>query len=352
MDDSGGKEPTERVPEPAPGDKKDEVAPPKTEAPQASKRVKRRFRKAKEPESLEHDEKVARPKKWYTGIVKDVAISGGIVASLLLVLYLYSGVWPPMVVIESSSMMHGDDSSIGIIDTGDLTLVKKINSRDDVITYVEASTKGNPNYGFKTYSDFGNVIVYKKNGLAETPVIHRAIAWIEYNKTASVNGRFRGDIPDIGVYNVSEYPVPGLKSFGPGPRYELIIHISSILQGSSIPHSGFVTKGDHNTIFVNGQGVDQELLQVVSGRKVEPVKIDWVIGRAEGELPWFGLFKLWITGHNSQSFPKSSVNGLITTVIILIIVPIVIDFVCARWKKKKESRKTARDKSKKKDSGQ
>jgi len=43
---------------------------------------------------------------------------GLIVGGLLLVLYLFSGVWPPMVVIESSSMMHGEDSQVGVIDTG------------------------------------------------------------------------------------------------------------------------------------------------------------------------------------------------------------------------------------------
>jgi len=60
-----------------------------------------------------------------------------------------------------------------------------VDDRSDIVTYVEATCRTDPNYGLKEYGDFGNVIVYRKNGKAETPVIHRAIAWIEYNASAS-----------------------------------------------------------------------------------------------------------------------------------------------------------------------
>lgn len=289
------------------------------------------------------------PRNVAIGILKDVAISGAIVGGLLLVLYLFSGVWPPMVVIESSSMMHGADSQLGVIDTGDLTLVQKVQDRGDIITYIEATCRTNPNYGFKEYGDFGNVIVYRKNGKAETPVIHRAIAWIEYNASASDPSRrfFRGDIPDIGVYNVSEYYV-NVTSYRPENylrQERMLIQISAIFTAtttSPVPHSGFVTKGDHNIPYV-----DQWVLYLQGGVRVEPVKLDWIVGKAQGELPWFGIFKLWITGHDSRAFPPSSVRSLIITIIILVVVPIVMDYVVARWKRQKESRKDARMKLKK-----
>jgi signal peptidase len=294
-----------------------------------------------------HDDKEPKdknesPKNAVMGILKDVVVSAAIVGGLLLVLYAFSGVWPPMVVIESSSMMHGEDSRIGVIDTGDLTLVQKVDERGDIITYVEAASRTNPHYGFREYGDLGNVIVYKKNGKAETPVIHRAIAWIEYNASASDPSRryYRGDLPDIGVFNVSEYYV-NVTSYRPenfGKKERLIIQISAILARSSTPHSGFVTKGDHNIPYV-----DQWVLYLQGGVPVEPVKMEWIVGKAQGELPWFGLFKLWITGHDSRLFPGSSVRNLVMTVIILVIVPIVLDYVIARYKKKRVQKKEGRN---------
>jgi signal peptidase len=256
-----------------------------------------------------------------------------------------------MVVIESSSMQHGSDSQLGVIDTGDLTLVKKVQDQSEIVTYVEATCKTSPHYGFKEYGDFGSVIVYRKNGRAETPVIHRAIAWIEYNVSASdpLRRYFRGDIPDIGVYNVSEYYV-NVTSYRPENYLKqevLVIQISAIFAAtttSSLPHSGFVTKGDHNIPYV-----DQWVLYLQGGVRVEPVKMEWVVGKAQGELPWFGLFKLWITGHDSKTFPPASVNGLIATVVMLIIIPILLDYLVVRWKKKRKSRREARGKNQEND---
>jgi signal peptidase len=290
--------------------------------------------------------KISRPGlSGVLGVVRDVAVSAGIVVLILVSLFAYTGVWPPMVVIESNSMMHGDDSQIGVIDTGDLTLVKSIKERHDVITYVEATCATNPHHGFKTYGDFGNVIVYRKNGLAEIPVIHRAIAWIEYNATAS-NPPFTyvGNIPDIGVYNVTRFT---LNKVG-YQNQSITIDLNQIFSFSAVstshaPHSGFVTHGDHNP-----PGVDQQSLQIRQGTMVEPVKVDWVVGRAEGELPWFGLFKLWITGHSSSVFPESSKNGLIITIFLLIAVPISVDVTVSWNKKRKEKRKDIRQNSRKK----
>jgi signal peptidase len=269
------------------------------------------------------------------GVVRDVVISAGIVVLILVSLYAYTTVWPPMVVIESNSMMHSNDSQIGVIDTGDLTLVKSIKERHDVVTYVEATCATNPHHGFKTYGDFGNVIIYRKNGLAEIPVIHRAIAWIEYDARASNPPyRYAGNVPDLGIFNVTEFTLTKV-----GYQQQTIrINLDSIFRSSAAstsraPHSGFVTHGDHNP-----PQVDQESLRVQQGSMVEPVKVSWVVGRAEGELPWFGLFKLWISGHNPSVFPESSKNGLVITVFLLIAVPVSADLAVSIYKKRKDKR--------------
>ena len=136
------------------------------------------------------------------GLLKDVVVAFVIVIIVMASLWAFSGgIWPPMVVVESESMMHDDDSMIGVIDTGDLTIVKKIHDRHDIVTYVEGNPKyqitwvdrdgthGNQNFSgkispHKTYSDYGDVIIYKKNGMEGTPVIHRAMVWIEANTTS------------------------------------------------------------------------------------------------------------------------------------------------------------------------
>jgi signal peptidase len=282
--------------------------------------------------------------------VRDISVAAIVVVVILAGLYAYCGVWPPMVVIESSSMMHGSDSQLGVIDTGDLTLVKKVQDRSEIITYVEAADPKDPNYGFKTYGDFGNVVIYMKSGQAGTPVIHRAIAWLEYNSSASdpVHNIYKGDLPDIGAYAVAEYTVKGLYTHPQdAARTPLTIHISTIFSNNARygkPHDGFITKGDHNTIFTNGAGADQELLQVSAGVLVEPVRMEWVVGRAEGELPWFGLLKLWISGQPTSTFPSSSATGLIVTIVLLVTVPVALDFLVARYRKRQKDRKQARKK--------
>ncbi len=293
--------------------------------------------------------------------VREIVIAALAVLILLAVLFAYCGVWPPMVVVESSSMMHGSDSQLGVIDTGDLTLVKKVDGRDGIITYVEAANPRDPNFGFKTYGDFGNVIIYQKNGHAGTPVIHRAIAWLEYNASASdpAHGIYRGDLPDIGVHAVTEYTVKGLYSHPPdADKTELTIHISAIFLNNSrhaTPHDGFITRGDHNSIYSTryeaGKGVDQELLHVGEAL-VEPVKPGWVVGRAEGELPWFGLLKLLVSGQPTSTFPASSSTGLVVTIVLLVTVPVALDLVIDRCRKRRKGRREARKKEKTGNDGQ
>ena len=306
---------------------------------------------SKENNGKEAKEKVKAPesrKKVFSGViavVRDITLSAGIVVLILVSLYAYTGVWPPMVVIESNSMMHGNDSQVGVIDTGDLTLVKSIKDRHDVVTYVEATCATNPRHGFQTYGDYGNVIVYRKNGLSDIPVIHRAIAWVEYNESGSCSTRnlYTGDVPDLHLYNVTGFSLTNVGY----QKQTIFVNLASIFRYSMVStshraHDGFVTHGDHNP-----PQVDQESLKVRDGM-VEPVKVGWVVGRAEGELPWFGLFKLWISGHNPSVFPESSKNGLVITVFLLIAVPVSMDLAISLYKKRKESKEQVPKKIKKK----
>lgn len=324
--------------------------------------------RGKRADRAKEEAKIRRKRKEsMVSLAKDVLVAVVIVILVMASLYAYSGgIWPPMVVVESESMMHGDDSEIGIIDTGDLTLVKRISSRDDIVTWVE----GNPEFkaswddeggfqpeekfkgkmaDFRTYGDYGEVIIYRKNGQStevSTPVIHRAIVWIEPNtepdclSSLPMDKVAAANFPDIKnkdhpeglkcVYTLKLKNVGYLKE-------EVVIDVNHVL-GNAIRHkgeafSGFLTKGDHN----RGGSVDQTILD---GGSLAPVKADWVVGEAVGELPWFGALKLVFSGTiPSEKIPPSSWNGLIVTIILIVVIPFILDIISNRMAKKKRSKK-------------
>ena len=284
--------------------------------------------------------------KTVLGFLRDVAIAAGIIGLLLLILFLYTANWPPMVVIESDSMQHGDDSSIGVIDTGDLVLVKRIDSRKEITTYVEGRAKG-----YETYSDYGDVIIYRKNGGSDTPVIHRSVLFLEVNSTT--NSTF--DIPELagleyglegdwfitrseqyGIpltkarwYNISKDYDIYLNSYGFG-KVRLKIDMNNINKSfrSGGIHGGFLTVGDHNAQRDCNRSVDQGLLDAEDG-SVRPVKVDWIVGKGKGELPWFGIVKLKVSG-NTNEFPSTSIYMIFVSLAVVIALPIVIDYIYHR----------------------
>ena len=52
--------------------------------------------------------------------IRETILAGGLIATLITVLVLMTGTWPPMVVIESNSMQHDVNGEVGSIDAGDL----------------------------------------------------------------------------------------------------------------------------------------------------------------------------------------------------------------------------------------
>ena len=119
----------------------------------------------------------------FLSVVRDLFLAFIVVLIVLGALMAYCRVWPPVVVVESGSMMHDAESHIGVIDTGDMVLVRKVNDRSDIVTYPEGEATN-----YRTYGSYGNVIVFNPNGdLNSTPIIHRAILWIEANDTLCVD---------------------------------------------------------------------------------------------------------------------------------------------------------------------
>jgi signal peptidase len=266
--------------------------------------------------------------------IQKVLINIGITAATLLIifslLFAYSSVWPPLVVVESSSMQHSDSRSfIGVIDTGDIVIVKKARG-DNIVTYIEGIARGH-----MTYGEYGDVIIYKKgdNSLS-TPIIHRAICRIIYNATG---GGF--DIPSLSslpewqwkVLPEGEHVWWNLRTvveiYGVGYLNVTVrLDLRSILQyfesHNVTPHGGFITMGDHNVISDNG--ILYGYYDQISIFR-EPVRDDWVVGIARGEIPWFGLLKLWAGGDAPPNVPENSKTNLFITIAAIIVVPIGID---------------------------
>jgi len=268
--------------------------------------------------------------------LRDAGIALALVVCILVAMYAYTGLWPPLVVIESDSMMQNDDntSEIGVIDTGDLVLVKKIDAVSDVKTYMEGYESGH-----KTYGDFGDVIVYKKGGTdTYTPVIHRAMLYLEAN-TDGISYRCEAlqDTPEKWIASPDTdtwYRLTGSLTILDVGYMELnvAIDVNSIIQtftrqGHAV-QSGFITKGDHNS------QIDQ-----IGGIGFRPVELGWIVGKARGEIPWFGLLKLWFTDSLGSPAPANSVRNLWVALALIVISPVLVDIGLTFREKRNISRK-------------
>jgi len=252
--------------------------------------------------------------------LKGVIVALVVVGVIILGLWAYSGIWPPLVVIESPSMQHSSTRSyIGVIDTGDLVIVKKVPGSDSIRPYLESLPSG-----YQTYSEYGDVVIYHPLGNEGiTPIIHRALCWVDYNVTG---GGY--DVPGLQDVPSSMWTVSS------GPKVWYNIHSTLTLNGigyNSVPviidfaiiksHSGASPQGGFITLGDNNHGIVDQMTSICP----QPVQGAWVEGVARGEIPWFGLLKLWISGPAPASVPENSKTNLFISLALIIGVPIALD---------------------------
>ncbi|NLI74553.1 MAG: hypothetical protein GX369_07275 [Euryarchaeota archaeon] len=234
-----------------------------------------------------------------------------------------------MVVIESESMQHSDTTSyIGVIDTGDIVIVKGVKSYEEITTYVEGLANGHHTYGAP-----GDVIIYYREGMSK-PVIHRAMLHLDYNSTS------KGfDIPSLANIPEDKWDVTNGEKVWWNLKDELILYdighanavmridlsaMLSFMANNNNMHGGIITLGDNNWEIIDGTPIaryDQYWMTAMP----EPIMEEWIIGKARGELPWFGLMKLWITGTLPDDTPMNSKRNLVASIGVLIFAPIIID---------------------------
>jgi len=272
----------------------------------------------------------AAMKKVTSDYLISVGITFIIVIAALSVLYAYTGNWPPMVVVESGSMQHSASYAyFGDINTGDVVMVKKVSSASQIITYVQGEASG-----FRSYGEFGNVVIYRPLGDASLPlVIHRAIIYLQYNSTG---GGF--NVPSLALLPISQWAVlspQGRVHYVNNVRYNIEIEdvgythtpvIIPVQQFVGTVHfSGFITMGDYNHAALGLNSTDQSL-----NICPVPVKFGWIRGIAQGYLPYLGLIKLFLSGKMPSSTPKNSIYSAIIIVGAIIAAPFAADEAVAR----------------------
>ncbi len=250
------------------------------------------------------------PNKRFKNIKeKPYLIIAIIFVTIFISISLYAGEWPPISVVESSSMEHSTYWTPGVINTGDMVFVKKVNSVNDIVTYIQGRETG-----YSTYGEYGNVILYKSP--QGTIIIHRAIMYIKWINGKLVINNFSnqtwlkvcGDcvvINDIGFTH---------RNFS--------INVSKFSG-----QSGFITMGDnnlgspyveYNSKFNSYEAADQTIFNY------PPVNLSAVVGVAFGQIPWIGLIKLNILGlehkwPNSADVAKNSYLYLFLTLAFIFV---------------------------------
>ncbi len=263
-----------------------------------------------------------------SGIAREATLAFGLVVLLLGSMWVATGSFPPMVVVESGSMMHEDEGSLGAIDPGDLVLVLNT-ERADIVTFAEATEPGNENFGYESHGMEGDVIIYVKNGLdSYTPVIHRALL------KAIVNSSGGWDVPGTTLRNVDSISWTldySCESYH-GNTYNLSIENWTPL------HEGYLTVGDNNDCMIDQPSANQPQQGsgfFVAGEPVQAVKEEWIRGIASTEIPWLGAAKLVISNTSNQ-VTQTTWRSLIGVIAVIISVPYLLEIVIERREKSTE----------------
>jgi signal peptidase len=170
-------------------------------------------------------------------LAEDILISVAIVGGIAVLLYTVSGIWPPMVAIESGSMEPGmSEGDIVFIVSPSNFVAEGATEQHGVVTHRQGKEDG-----YKTFGEYGDVIVYRPDGSElRTAIIHRPMFYVEEGETYETIGG----------------------------------------QTKVAPHDGFVTKGDANRYYDQEQGLS------------EVVKPEWIEGKAEYRVPYVGNIRL------------------------------------------------------------
>lgn len=231
----------------------------------------------------------------------------------------YTGFTSPFSVVMSQSMQHDTThSEIGIIDTGDVVIVKDP-SKAEICSYIEGTQNG-----YESFGDYGSVIIYNR-GNGQNPVIHRAILWLEYNTntdtwSASTLKNYSGEWsvidPETNNSTKNWSSMRGVLEFTniTNSSKNVKIDLDSLQK-----KSGYLTMGDNpvtNKYFDQSVGIINHLISADDIRSV-----------AVMEIPWIGCIKLMIKGSDNLKYVTNSIPSLIMSFVTIILLVFTFDAV-------------------------
>lgn len=193
-----------------------------------------------------------RTEKTSVSMARDLFLSIAIVLVIAMLLFATTGVWPPLVAVESDSMEEQ-------IMTGDLVIIVEPDrfAHDDAVHgtgVVPAETAEES--GYERFDRPGDVIIFAPNGdRGETPIIHRAIFWVDEGE----DWIEKADAAHLGGASSCDQ-----------------------ITNCPAPNDGFITHGDNNGIYDQVRGDSK------------PVKPEWVDARAQYRVPWIGNLRLYL----------------------------------------------------------
>jgi signal peptidase len=189
---------------------------------------------------------------WGVSLVRDLIWIVAVVGGIALVLFLICGTWPAVVTIESQSMVPH-------MNVGDLVIVVQKDRFGELQTWAQGNITG-----YRKFGDYGDVIIYQPNG-AKNPVV--PIPFISSGVHPIIHrAMVKADISDL-------------------PEY-LMLDLENISK-FYLPHGGYITKGDNN------KNIDQVAVYQGLG-VIEPVKDEWILGKALFTIPLVGYLPLHI----------------------------------------------------------
>jgi len=237
-----------------------------------------------------------------------------VAASVFIGIPAMSGVSPPQTVVESQSMQHGVGSQIGVIDTGDIVIVKDKN-KTNITSFIDGYKNGYSSFGL-----YGDVIIYEREGQGNN-IIHRAILWIDYNGNGTWSAPSLIGYPSnlwsctSGTNPMSLSGTLTFENMGYSGNIKCHINLDKLKQSAT---SGYITMGDNNDKFDQNP---ENTNRLISEERI--VSIAWI------EVPWLGAVKMMMEGMGDRLKDNvpNTVPCLVISFIAFIFLLVGINFI-------------------------
>ncbi|UVE51179.1 S26 family signal peptidase [Haloferax larsenii] len=196
--------------------------------------------------------------------LREALSSVAAVLAVGLLLFAISGVWPPMVAVESGSMEPHMQKGDLIFITGPDRYVPDAAVDGTAVVTAETGSE----VGYRSFGGSGSVVVYHKPGSIGPPIIHRAMLYVESGE----NWYERANPEYMSADNCKE------------------------LAHCPAPYDGFITKGDNNPRYDQVSSIS------------DPVRPSWVQGVARVRIPFLGWVRLTLANTMTAATPVSPVS--------------------------------------------